>query len=82
MNAQPLDKLNINLNWLMVRDRIDSDGSDMDDYWTTNLVARYSISKLISVYARSENMFDYEYEEVTGFNSLGRTIYGGVDLEF
>lgn len=82
MNVQPLDKLNINLNWLMVRDRIDSDGSDMDNYWTANLVTRYDISSLISAYVRAENLFNYEYEEVTGFNSLGRTLYGGMELNF
>lgn len=82
LNAQPLKRLNINLTGLMVRDRIDSDGTDMDNYWTTNLVTRYEFTKLISAFVRAENIFDYKYEEVTGFNSLGRTIYGGVDLNF
>lgn len=82
LNAQPLKKLNINLTGLMVRDRIDSDGTEMDNYWTTNLVTRYELTKLISAFVRAENIFDYKYEEITGFNSLGRTIYGGVDLNF
>ncbi len=82
LNVQPLEKLNVNLTGLMIRDRINSDGSDMDDYWTVGLVTKYDLTKLISAYIRAENLFDYEYEEVTGFNSLGRTIYGGIDLRF
>jgi len=66
----------------MIRDRIDSDGSDMDNYWTAGLVTKYDFTKAVSAYIRTENLFDYEYNEVTDFNSLGRTIYGGIDLSF
>lgn len=82
LNVQPLEKLNINLTGLMIRDRIDSDGSDMDNYWTAGLVTKYDFTNAVSAYIRTENLFDYEYNEVTDFNSLGRTIYGGIDLSF
>lgn len=82
INAQPFEGLNMNATWVMVRDRIDSDGTDMDNYWTLNMVMSYQISKLITAHVRSENIFDYDYEEVSGFNTLGRTVYIGADLNF
>ena len=82
INAQPFERLNINSSWNMVRDRIDSNGTELDDYWTLNMVMRYQFSKLITAYVRSENIFDYDYEEVAGFNTLGRTVYVGMDLTF
>lgn len=82
INAQLLEKLNVNLTGVMVRDRIDSDGKEMDNYWTTDLVTRYDITKVMTAYVRFENLFDYGYEEVTGFGSLGFTAYGGMEFKF
>ncbi|MEP9410893.1 MAG: TonB-dependent receptor [Candidatus Brocadia sp.] len=82
INAQPLEKLNINITGVMVRDRIDSDGREMDNYWTVNQATRYDITKLMAAYIRFENLFDYDYEEVTGFGSLGFTAYGGLEFKF
>lgn len=82
MNTQPIDKLNINVTGIMVRDRIDSDGKEMDNYWTTDLATRYDITKVMTAYVRFENLFDYGYEEVTGFGSLGFTAYGGMEFKF
>ncbi len=82
INTQPLDKLNINVTGIMARDRIDSDGKEMDNYWTANMVTRYDITKLMTTYVRFENLFDYGYEEVTGFGSLGFTAYGGLEFKF
>ncbi|MCF6148881.1 MAG: TonB-dependent receptor [Candidatus Kuenenia sp.] len=82
VDAQPLDKLNVHFAGTMVRDRIDSDGSDMDDYWIADLVTRYNISALMTAYIRFENMFDYDYEEVTGYSSLPFTAYAGIDFTF
>lgn len=83
LNTQPLEKLNLNLTGIMVRDRIDSvDGADMEDYWTANLAAKYTFTELMAGYLRFENLFDRDYEEVTGFDTLDLTVYGGVDFTF
>ena len=82
INTQPLDKLNVNMTGIMVRDRIDSNGEEMDNYWTANMVTRYDITKSMTTYVRFENLFDYGYEEVTGFGSLGFTVYGGLEFKF
>jgi len=65
-----------------VRDRIDSDGKEMDNYWTVDQVTRYDITRSMTAYVRFENLFDYKYEEVTGFSSLGFTTYGGLEFKF
>ena len=82
INTQPLDKLNVNMTGIMVRDRIDSDGEEMDNYWTANMVTRYDITKSMTTYVRFENLFDYGYEEVPGFGTLGFTAYGGLEFKF
>jgi len=82
INANPLEKLNVNLTGVVVRDRIDSDGKEMDNYWTVDQVTRYDITRSMTAYVRFENLFDYKYEEVTGFSSLGFTTYGGLEFKF
>ncbi|MGR3178058.1 MAG: TonB-dependent receptor plug domain-containing protein [Candidatus Anammoxibacter sp.] len=82
LNTRPIDKLNLNFSAIMVRDRINSDGSDMEDYWTANLTAKYDITKMMTGYVRFENLFDRDYEEVTGFDTLDLTMYGGIDFKF
>lgn len=82
INANPLEKLNVNLTGVVVRDRIDSDGKEMDNYWTVDQVTRYDITRSMTAYVRFENLFDYDYEEVTGFGSLGFTAYGGLEFKF
>lgn len=82
LNAQPLEKLNVNLTGVVVRDRIDSDGKKMDNYWRVDQVTRYDITRSMTAYVRFENLFDYDYEEVTGFGTLRFTAYGGLEFKF
>ncbi|TLD42112.1 MAG: Outer membrane vitamin B12 receptor BtuB [Candidatus Jettenia ecosi] len=82
IHTQPLERLNINVTGVIVRDRIDSDGSEMDNYWTVDQATRYDITRLMTAYIRFENLFDYDYEEVTGFSSFGFTAYGGLEFKF
>ena len=82
INTNPIEKLNINVTGIMVRDRIDSNGTKMDNYWTVNQATRYDVTKFMTAYVRFENLFDYDYEEVTGFGSLGFTAYGGLEFKF
>ncbi|MDN3515273.1 MAG: TonB-dependent receptor [Candidatus Brocadia sp.] len=82
IDAQPLAKLNLNITGVMDRDRIDSDGKVMDNYWTVNLATRYDITQSMTAYVRFENLFDYHYEEVPGYGSLGFTAYCGLEFKF
>jgi outer membrane cobalamin receptor len=43
---------------------------------------RYDASETLRLFGRVQNAADETYQEVVGFNSAGRSIYGGVRLRF
>ena len=77
-------RLNINSYYRMSRDSIDeilgSDIISLDDFNVFDLSVNYNMSDSVSLYARLENAFDEDYEEITGFNSPEREFYIGVRL--
>ncbi|MDX1382775.1 MAG: TonB-dependent receptor [Thermoanaerobaculia bacterium] len=54
-----------------VRDRIDADGSDMDDYERVDANASYRVLEGLRVGARVLNLLDQDYEEINGFTTPG-----------
>lgn len=62
--------------WL-VRDRVDSDGTAMDDYGRLDLALRLRLARWLDATARVENALDEGYEELKGYTSPGRTFTGG-----
>lgn len=54
----------------------------LSNYWLVDLTAQYGISDTLRLFARVSNLFDEEYEQVYGYNTPGRSIYGGMQLEF
>ncbi len=52
----------------------------LDDYWLANLSASYRIEPNIELFARAENLFDANYEEVVGYQSAGFAAYAGVKI--
>ncbi|MGA7749099.1 MAG: TonB-dependent receptor, partial [Gallionella sp.] len=50
-------------------------------YTLLNLTARYSIDKNLSVSAHLDNLFDRDYEEVYAYNTLGRTLFIGLNYQ-
>ena len=61
-------------------DRIDSSGDPMDDYERVDLSVRYAALPWLRPFARIENAFDEDYEEVPGYTTPGRTFFIGVTL--
>lgn len=55
---------------------------DLDNYEVIDLTASYSLSSLIDVYGRVENLADEDYVEVLGYNTAGRSAYVGVRFNF
>ena len=76
---KPIDDLTVDLLYLMVKDRIDSDLTKMDDYDRVNATVRYTGTK-IKPYVRIVNFFDTRYEEITGYGTPGLSVYGGVEV--
>ena len=50
----------------------------LDDYMLVGANVRYAISEQFDLYGRVENLFDAEYENVSGFGTYGRTVTFGV----
>lgn len=52
-----------------------------DDYTLVNLAASYQLSESMEVFARAENLFDEDYQEVRGFNTAPLSVYAGVRIK-
>lgn len=52
----------------------------LDDYTLVNLVASYEVSEIFSVYARAENLFDQDYENVLGYQAAGDGYFAGIRM--
>ncbi len=65
-----------------VADRIDSNGSEIDDYSRLDLALGYRLSQRAEPYLRLENALDEDYEEIPGFTSPGVVGAVGVSLTF
>jgi len=68
---EPWTGLKSTASAVAVRDRIDSDGTDMDDYQRVDLSLEYRLRPWLEPYFLAQNLFDKEYEEVNGFTSPG-----------
>ena len=54
----------------------------LKDYTVVNLGGSYRITDKTEIYARLDNAFDEQYEEIFGYNSKGRTAYVGLKGRF
>ena len=52
----------------------------LDSYTLVNIAGSYVVNKYLTVFARIENLFDDDYEEVLGFRARGIGAFGGVRL--
>ncbi len=68
---------------IVVSDRIDSDGSDLDDYQRLDLSLGYELEGgHLEPYLRVENLFDEEYEEIKGFTTPGALAVVGLSMKY
>jgi vitamin B12 transporter len=65
-----------------VQDRIDSDGTKMDDYQRVDLKVEYSLRPWLQPYLFLQNLLDKHYEEVTGYSSPGFSALAGIRLSY
>ena len=57
-------------------------GDDVDSWRRVDLAAAYTLSETIEIYGRIENLFDEQYQQISGFGTPGLSAYGGVRLTF
>ena len=63
-------------------DSIDIDGTSLDDYQVVDVSASYAVMPSLEVYARMENLFDEDYQEVPAYNTAGAAAYAGLRYSF
>ncbi|NND55483.1 MAG: TonB-dependent receptor [Gammaproteobacteria bacterium] len=49
----------------------------LDNYWLVDLTAQYQLNDSVTLVVRGQNLLDEDYEEVFGYNTLGRSAYIG-----
>ncbi|WP_447599356.1 TonB-dependent receptor [Nitrospira sp. Nam80] len=84
ISYQPIDPFRINLEFRYVGQRFNDAAATQSppgfDVW--NLSATYDINKQVQGYLRVDNLFDRRYEEILYFGTPGRSIFGGVRVNF
>jgi len=53
-----------------------------DDYIVVNVATSFKLHDNVEVFARLDNVFDEDYQEVLGFNTPGFSAFGGVRATF
>lgn len=81
------EKAQINLSVLYVGERKDLDPNTFstvtaDDYVVVNVAASHKTNDNVEIFARIDNLFDEDYQEVLGFNTPGISAFGGVRIIF
>jgi vitamin B12 transporter len=76
------ERLDFIANWRLVRDSSDIGGVALPDYEVLDLSVSYHASDTFELYGRVQNATDELYQEVSGYNTAERSIYGGVRLRF
>jgi vitamin B12 transporter len=80
----PIDRLSLSTTILYVGSWVDinRNGSiprlDAPQYTTVNIAANYEVDKHVTVFARADNLFNYQYQDPTGFMRPGLGVFGGV----
>jgi vitamin B12 transporter len=81
VNLYPIDDVQLTTSVLYVGEREDS-GETLDAYTLVNLSGSYQVCDYAKLFARIENLFDEDYEEVAGYGTAGLSAYAGVKVTF
>jgi vitamin B12 transporter len=75
-------RLQLNLNYRIVRDIPDESSGSLDDYEVLDFSASYQVLDYLQVYGRVENITDENYNDIPNYNVPGAAGYAGVRLTF
>ncbi|MCA9471667.1 MAG: TonB-dependent receptor [Nitrospirales bacterium] len=84
LTYQPVEPLRVTGTFRYVGSRFSTTGnqSPLPHFYLFNLAATYQVNSHLEVYTRVENLADRKYEEVLFFGTPGRSIWGGVRVNF
>ena len=80
----PFAALRLNADIFLVGDSFSDNANrnNVEGYSVVNVAGRYDITKTAQVFVRIDNLLNYDYEEVLGFGTFGRAVFGGLKLSF
>ncbi len=81
---QPVAPLTMTLDFRFVGSQFDdlNNTRGPDGFTVFGLAATYDISRQVQAYVRVDNLLDEEYEEVLNFGTPGRSVFGGLRVNF
>jgi vitamin B12 transporter len=82
LNYRFLDNADINLVVIAVGEKDGINDTRVPAYAITNLAGSYHINEYLKLFARVDNLFDKEYQEVYGYGTTRLAGYGGVSLTY
>ncbi len=83
LDAQPMDKVDLNVVVQYVADSLHSSGPpavELDDYVLVSAKASYAFMDGWKAYVRGENLLDEDYETILGYGTAGLSVYGGITM--
>ena len=81
---QPTSRFRSQVQWRMYSSRFDNDFNQyppervaLGGYGILDIATSYQLSERFQLFARIDNLFDKEYQEVLGYGTMGAAAYGG-----
>ncbi len=75
-------KVEASLWTLHYSDREDSNGKTLGGFTTLNALISYKLNEKVKLHIKGLNLTDKDYELAYGYNTLGRSLFAGVDVSF
>ncbi len=83
ISIYPLDNLQLTTSILYTGEREDGAANEtLDAYTLVNLSGSYQVCDYAKLFARIDNLFDEDYEEVAGYGTAGLSAYAGLKVTF
>lgn len=86
VSYQPMAPLHINVDYRFVgarnNDANNTPSQRMGSFGVVNVSTTYDVNKTMQVFGRVENLTNQDYEEIAGYGTAIRSVYGGVKLTF
>ena len=78
VTVKPIAALVLTADVDFVGRRLDTTGAMAGRYWLARATGSYAVTRALQIFGRIENATDKDYQDVLGFNTSGRALYGGV----
>ncbi|MCM8536531.1 MAG: TonB-dependent receptor [Lentisphaeraceae bacterium] len=84
VNWQATNKLNFDVEVNVSGNRFSdtNNNTSLGSFTVANLAANYDFNEKLKFFAKIDNIFDEDYEYVDGYNTYGRSFYGGIEFKF